>query len=100
MSTEKLKRIVAHPKFYTAVGGKLQHIPIGTEMTVTAEQAKRLGSKLADPSQRESLDATEEGGKLKALQKENTAHDQAMAQMAAQLEALQKENTALKAKKK
>lgn len=98
--TEKIKRIVAHPKFYTAVSGKLEHLAAGTEITVTAEQAKRLGTKLVDPSQRKSLDATAEGGKLQELQKENTAHDQAMAQMAAQLEALQKENTALKAKKK
>ena len=67
-------------------------------ITVTAAQAERLGSKLTDPSQRKSLDATAEGGKLSKLQEENddlkAAERQALTQMAAQVKALQKENAA------
>ena len=61
----KLKRIVAHPKLYLAVGGVLHLVPKGTEITVTEEQAKRLGKKLSDPSGAGSVDVTEEGSTQK-----------------------------------
>lgn len=60
------KRIVRHPKLYLAVAGALQHVPKGTEVTVTDEQIKRLGKKLEDPAQAKALDATAKGGKLVA----------------------------------
>lgn len=45
----KVKRVVTHPKLYLAVAGVLTHVAAGTEVSLTAEQAKGLGSKVADP---------------------------------------------------
>lgn len=55
----KVDRVVDHKKLYLAVGGKLQHVPKGTKVTITESQAAKLGSKLVDPSLVESVDLTD-----------------------------------------
>lgn len=60
MSNKKVKRIVVHPNFHQKVDGKLRRIPVGTEVEVTEERAKRAGTKLADPKSGKVL----AGGKL------------------------------------
>ena len=64
MAEQKMKRVVAHPKLYMAVAGKLQHVPKGTEVTVTEAQCKALGKKLMDPAEQKKLDTTVDGGKV------------------------------------
>lgn len=51
-----VKRIVTHPRFYMKMGGKLQHVPKGTELTLSEEQAARMRTKLADPTTLSKLD--------------------------------------------
>ena len=41
----KATHTVVHRKQYLAVGGKLQHVPAGTEVTLTEAQAKSLEAK-------------------------------------------------------
>jgi len=41
----KATHTVIHRKQYLAVGGKLQHVPAGTEVTLTEAQAKSLEAK-------------------------------------------------------
>ena len=55
MAEKKVKRIVNHPKLYLAVGGKLQHVPKGTVLTIVQSQAKKLGAKLVDPGEVKSV---------------------------------------------
>ena len=42
---KKATHVVAHPKLFMAVDGKLQHVPKGTEITLTSTQAKGLVAK-------------------------------------------------------
>lgn len=53
--TKTVKRVVVHPKLYMAVEGKLQLVPVGTELTLTTEQAERLGKKVVDPAEQKKL---------------------------------------------
>jgi len=53
-----VKVIVSHPRLFLSVKGKLQHVEKGTELTLTAEQAKKLGSKVQDPAQIKKLNAS------------------------------------------
>lgn len=110
-----VKRIVAHPKLYLRVEGKLQHIPKGTELTLTKEQAESLGAKVLDPKEAKKLDATAKGGaltkgegteseavkelaaELKAAKAETEKATKALTTTAAKLDTAQKEITALKA---
>ena len=48
-SEKKVKRVVGHPRLYLSVGGKLQRVPEGTEVTVAESQGERLGKKLTNP---------------------------------------------------
>ena len=41
----KATHTVSHRKQYLVVGGKLQHVKAGTEITLTAAQAKSLEAK-------------------------------------------------------
>ena len=90
MADKKMKRIVAHPKLYMSVDGKLEHIPKGTEVTVTKAQCGSLGKKLMDP---------EEAKKLKdgKLTKGTETESEAIEELTAKLEAAQKEATEAKA---
>lgn len=63
MSNEKPTHVVVHPKLYMAPGGKLEHVPAGTELVLTDEKAKQLGSKVASIKEKKTLD-------LKALEAE------------------------------
>lgn len=60
MAEKTVKRIVTHPKQYFAVGGKLQRMAVGTEVTLSEKEAERLKRRVADPSKVKLL----EGGKL------------------------------------
>ena len=42
---KRATHIVVHPKLFMAVGGKLQHVPKGTEIALAADHAKRLIAK-------------------------------------------------------
>lgn len=103
-----LKRVVVHPKLYMRVDGHVQHVPRGTELTVTKAQCVALGGKLMDPSQVKKLDVTVKGGQivegspeeteaLKKLTTERDAAQEALTATATQLDAAQKEIKALKA---
>ncbi len=39
---KKATHVVTHRKQYMAVGGKLQHVPKGTEVAMSVEQGKRM----------------------------------------------------------
>jgi len=39
---KKATHVVLHPKQYLAVAGKLQHIPVGTELTMDEKAASGL----------------------------------------------------------
>lgn len=45
MSDKKATHIVTHESQYLAVGGKLQHVPKGTEVYLTKDQAEALEAK-------------------------------------------------------
>lgn len=88
MADEKMKRIVAHPKLYMRVEGKLQHIPKGTEVTVTKMQCEALGKKLMDPAEQKKLDATTKGSALTAG---TEAESEAVTKLTTDLEAAEAE---------
>lgn len=52
---QTVKRVVIHPKFYFAVGGRLQKLDVGTELTLSVEEAERLKKKVVDPSKTKRL---------------------------------------------
>lgn len=79
-----VKRIVAHPKLYLRVEGKLQHIPKGTEVTVTKDQCEKLGARLMDPAEAKKL----KGGKLT---KGDESESEAVKELTAELEGVRKE---------
>lgn len=90
MAEKTVKRIVTHPKFYFAVGGKLQKIAVGTEITLSEKEAERLKKKVADPSKVKLL----EDGKLVEKGASSPA-DKALQQVGQQLAASQEENKKL-----
>ncbi len=61
----KATHIVVHPKQYLSVGGKLQHVPKGTEVALTPAKAKDLEAKgrILKIGQKEAVDLTDEGAK-------------------------------------
>jgi len=56
---------VAHPNLYLSVKGKLQKMEVGTELTVTHEQAKSLGKKLTITKQARKVDVSQNKPKNK-----------------------------------
>jgi hypothetical protein len=100
MADKKMKRIVAHPKLYLRVDGKLQLLPKGTEITVTKEQCEALGKKLMDPAEQKKLDATTKGSKLtEGGEAESAAVTKLTADLGAANEALVKTATDLESAK-
>ena len=91
MPEKTVKRIVTHPKFYFAVDGKLQKLPVGTELTLSSDEAERLKGKVADPSKVKRL----EGGALVA-KGEAGADNKALQELGQQLAASQEENKKLR----
>lgn len=95
-----VKRVVTHPKLFMKVEGKLQHVPQGTELTLTDSQADALADKTADPAELKKLDSTSGEGRIiegseaetKALQDMATQLHQANEGLAT----AQQENEALK----
>lgn len=61
-----VKVVVVHPKLYLAVKGKKTHVEAGSELTVTTEQAKSLGKKVASLADRKKVKADEVAKKPKA----------------------------------
>ena len=57
-NTKKATHVVTHPRLYLAVNGKLQHVEQGHEVTLSAAQAKSLGSKVEAIKERKRLDLT------------------------------------------
>lgn len=55
---KKATHVVNHRRLYLAVGGQLQHVPAGTEVAMSNEQAKRLGGKVAKIGEQKAVDLT------------------------------------------
>lgn len=99
MAEQKLKRVIKHPKLYMRVNDKLQRMKVGTPVTVTKDQARRLGAKLADPADQKEVDVS--GADVKeAIAKAATESQQAEKAKADAAEAVKKAEAAtVKAKK-
>lgn len=82
---ERFKRIVAHPRLFMAVKGKLEHIPKGSEVHLTQAQCDKFGAKVSDPSDVKVL----AGGEL-------VDADSAPSEVQAQLAAVTEERDTLK----
>lgn len=96
---DTVKRIVLHKRLMMMQDGKVQHIPQGTELTLTKTQAASpfLAKKLADPAEHAKLNVSGEKASAKA---DNTALAEAtkeMAELKAQLKAQAKTAEAAKA---
>jgi hypothetical protein len=52
--------IVEHKNLFLGVEGKLQHFKKGTELTLTAAQAKKLGAKVKALGKSSSVDMTDD----------------------------------------
>jgi len=86
-----VKRIVTHPKLRMSNGGKLQHIPAGTEISLTEEQLKgRLGKMTRDPGDVKSLEMGEKGLQEKAA----SDHEAELAELKARAEKAEKDAAA------
>lgn len=91
MAEKTVKRTVVHPKLYLRVDGKLQRVPVGTEITVTKAQAKSHGAKVSDPSKASKLDdgkmsdGATESEAVAALKAELATSQEATATAAAEL---------------
>ena len=46
MADKRKKYEIVHPQYYFCVGGKLQKVPKGSIVLLTAEQAKKAGAKV------------------------------------------------------
>lgn len=57
---KKATHVVVHRKQYMAVGGKLQHVPKGTEVALTSEQGRRMSKRgrVLAIGQKEAVDLT------------------------------------------
>jgi hypothetical protein len=49
---------VVHPKLQMTLGGKSQAIEVGTELTLTDAQAKRMGGKVKPLAKTKKVDAS------------------------------------------
>jgi len=61
MGSKIVERVVKHPNLHLAVGGKLQHVPKGSKVKVTEDQAKRLNSKLEDDNAKAPVEVSSGG---------------------------------------
>lgn len=63
----KATHVVVHPKQYLSVGGKLKHVPKGTEVTLSAKQGERLAKRgrVLAVGQNKAVDLTGETGTAK-----------------------------------
>ena len=86
----KKNYIVDHPRTYLAVDGKLQHVPKGTPLTLTDDQAKGLGKRVVPAGQEQAVDLTNSSEEAAAK-----AKAEAEAQAAAELEQLRAKATEL-----
>lgn len=68
----KQKRKVVHQKLFLSVGGKLEHVPAGTEISLTAEQVESLGDKTVAASAK-SVDVDDAQAKKEAAAKKAEA---------------------------
>jgi hypothetical protein len=106
MAEKKVTRVVAHPKVYMHVGGKMQHVVKGTEVVVVATEEAGKGAKLVDPAKIKRVDTTTKDGTpesdastaaLEAAKAETQKAQDALVKTAADLDAANKEIARLKA---
>ncbi len=101
MATKKVTRKVSHSRYYGKVDGKMALIPVGTEVSVTEEDAEKKKGKLVDPKEQMSV----VDGKLvtggadspEGVQAALTAMQKQVDEANAKTDKLDKENKALKA---
>ena len=55
---KKATHTVVNRKLYMFVAGKTQHIPAGTEITLTGKQAEKLRDKVKRIGEKKTVDAT------------------------------------------
>ena len=55
----KKKYLVKHPKLFLSVKGKLTKMEVGTELNLDAEQAEKLGDKVALKTASKSVEVGE-----------------------------------------
>ena len=60
MANKKPTHVVVHKKLYLAVGGKLQQVKVGTQLTLSEEQANRLGKKVMSIKESKTIDMTKD----------------------------------------
>lgn len=53
---EKLTHEVVHPKLFLSVGGKLQLVPAGTQLSLTPAMAEGLGAKVLKLGNKKSVE--------------------------------------------
>ena len=68
-----IKCVVNHPNLFLAVAGSLQRVPQGTHVTLSQDQAKRLGKKVMRPSEVEAVEV----GEIEKAPAENDAKNKA-----------------------
>lgn len=62
MANKKPTHVVVHKKLYLGVGGKLQHVKVGAQLTLSEEQAERLGKKVMSIKEAKTIDMTKDNG--------------------------------------
>lgn len=58
-TSKKPTHVVQHKRLYLAVKGKLQHVPEGSQLSLTSESAKKLGKRVK-PLSVNTVDLTKE----------------------------------------
>lgn len=81
--SDKPTHIVKHPKLHLAVGGKLQHVPAGTPVTLSEKVATGLGKKVQSVKEVEALKVGEDDDAKAKAEADAKAIADAEAQLAA-----------------
>ena len=59
---KRATHVVTHARLYLSVNGKLEHFPPGCQLTLSAEQARKLGDRVESIKQAKSADLTSKDG--------------------------------------
>lgn len=57
---KRATHLVVHKQLYLSVGGKLQHVKEGSQITLSSEQAMKLGDRVRSITEEKSVDLTAE----------------------------------------
>lgn len=99
-NAKTVKRVVAHPKYYSRIDGKLVKVPVGATIDVNEGMVKRSAKKFADPSARMTVvnnklvpenSKADEGKKLKDAEERATKAETALGELAQAKAALEKQ---------